>query len=67
MARVTVYQSEYVFSHGKPAKGRGQWVFSARKNATVNECWFDNEFRTVSQAAKAAANFFGVTEVFVQP
>lgn len=67
MAKVTVNQSEYVFSHGKPAKGKGCWVFSASKNASVNECWFDNEFRTVFQAAKAAAEYFGVSEVFVQP
>jgi len=67
MARVTIDHSEYVASHGKPAKGKGGWVFSATPNASVDDMFFDCEYRTVTQAAKAAADYFGVTTVFAQP
>lgn len=67
MTKVTVDQSEHVASHFKPAKGKGCWVFSATRNAKVEDMFFDNEHRTVSQAAKVAAAHFGVTTVFVQP
>lgn len=67
MAKVTVNHVEYEFSHGKRAKGRGQWVFSTTRNADVDDMFFDCEHDTVSNAAKRAAKFFNVTEVFVQP
>lgn len=67
MTKVTVDHSEYVASHGKTAKGKGCWVFSAERNARIEEMFFDNQHRTVAQSAKAAAEFFGVTTVFAQP
>jgi len=67
MAKVTIDHSSHVFSHGKSAKGKGCWVFAATKNANVDDMWFDREFRTVAQSAKAAAEFFGTSKVFAQP
>jgi hypothetical protein len=67
MTKVTVRHEEHVASHGKPAKGKGCWVFSKSRNATVDEMFFDNQHRTVAQSAKVAAEHFGVTEVWAQP
>jgi len=67
MTKVTVNHSEHAASHGKPAKGKGCWVFAATHNADVDDMFFDNQFRTVTQSAKAAAEHFGVTTVFAQP
>ena len=67
MTKVTVNQTAHVSSHGKPARGKGCWVFAATRDADVDDMFFDNEFRTVTQSAKAAAEFFGVTTVFAQP
>ena len=67
MSNVTVNHIEHMMSHGKPAKGKGRWVFSAKRNANIDEMFFDSEFRTVTQSAKAAAAHFGVSIVFAQP
>lgn len=66
MAKVTVRQEEYVFSHGKPAKGKGGWVFSKNRNDPVDEMFFA-PFGTVTEGAKAAAAHFGTNEVWAQP
>jgi|GEM_PF-3325179 len=67
MPKVTVDHSAHIASHGKPAKSKGCWVFAATRNADVDDMFFDREFRTVAQSAKAAAAHFNVTTVFVQP
>ena len=66
--RVKVDHSEFRSSYGTDAKGRGCWVFSVTKNANVDDMFFDSEWRTVAQSAKAASEFFGGVEVvFAQP
>ena len=67
MSKITIDHSSYASSHGKPAKGKGCWVFAATSNADVDDMFFDREFRTVTQSAKAAAAHFNVTTVFAQP
>ena len=66
MPKVKVNHSAYVASHGKPAKGKGAWVFAATRDADVDDMFFA-PYGTVAQCAKAAAEHFGVTEVFAQP
>ena len=66
MARVTVDHSAHVASHGKPARGKGTWVFAATRDAKVEDMVFCS-FGTVAQCAKEAAEKMGVTTVFAQP
>ena len=66
MTKVTVDHSAHIASHGRPAKGKGSWVFAATRNADVADMVFCN-FGTVAQCAKFAAAQMGVTTVFAQP
>ena len=66
MTKVTIRQEEHEFSHGKPARGKGTWVFSVNRNDPVDTMFFADH-GTVTQGAKQAAAHFGVSEVWVQP
>jgi hypothetical protein len=66
MAKVKVNHSEYQRSHGKRARGRGYWAFSAFPDARIEDMFFPPH-GTVSECAKAAAKHFGVSEVWAQP
>ena len=66
MTKVTVDHSAYIASHGKPAKGKGSWVFAATRDANVDDMVFCSP-GTVAQCAKEAAAKLNVTTVFAQP
>ena len=66
MTKVTIDHSAHVASHGKPAKGKGSWVFAATRNARVEDMVFCPH-GTVTQCAKFAAEKMNVTTVFDQP
>jgi len=66
MTKVTVDHSAHIASHGRPAKGKGSWVFAATRDADVDDMVFC-DFGTVAQCAKFAAEKLGVKVVFAQP
>lgn len=66
MPKLTVDHSAHVASHGKPARGKGSWVFAATRDADVDDMVFCS-FGTVTQCAKEAAEKMNVKKVFVQP
>jgi len=66
MSKIIIDQSAHISSHGKPAKGRGSWVFAATRDAVIDDMVFCN-VGTVAQCAKLAATQLGVNTVFVQP
>lgn len=67
MSKVTVDHSAYRASHMKDARGKGQWVFAATRDADLDDMVFVPFTGTLAQCAKYAAAQLCADRVFVQP